>query len=79
MSVKMFVICLVIHSQDTRYYEIFYSHYYTQSLKVCIFQKNNYQITEIEQQILQAINHIEYVAISGIQRFLKKKSKKKSS
>ena len=39
----------------------------------------NYQFTEIEQQILKAINHIKYVSkkgvtISGIQRFLKKKS-----
>ena len=44
-----------------------------------IFRKSNYQFTEMEQQILKAINHIKYVSkkgvtISGIQRFLKKKS-----
>ena len=43
------------------------------------FSKNNYQTTEMEQQILKVINHIKYVSkkgvtISGIQRFLKKKS-----
>ena len=48
-------------------------------MKLPIFQKSNYQITEMEQQILKAINHIKYVSkkgvtISGIQRFLKKKS-----
>ena len=70
----------MIQSQDTRSYEILYSYYYTQSsLKLRIFQKSNYQITEMEQQILKAINHIRYVSrkgvtISGIQRFLKKKS-----
>ena len=42
-----------------------------------IFRKSNYQITEMEQQILKAMNHIKYaskkgVTISGIQRFLKK-------
>ena len=55
--------------------EIFYSYYYTQSsliLNVC--QKSHYQITEMEQQILKAINHIKYVSkkgatISGIQKF----------
>ena len=68
----------MIQSQDTRSYEILYSYYYTQSsLKLRIFQKSNYQITEMEQQILKAINHIKYVSkkgvtISGIQRFLKK-------
>ena len=46
-------------------------------LKLCIFQKSNSQITEMEQQILRAINHIKYVGkkgatISSIQRFLKK-------
>ena len=70
----------MIQSQDTRYYEILYSYYYTQpSLKLRIFQKNNCQITEMEQQILKAINHTKYVSkkgvtISGIQRLLKKKS-----
>ena len=44
-----------------------------------IFRKSNYEFTEMEQQILKAINHIKYVSkkgvtISGIQRFLKKKS-----
>ena len=69
----------MIQSQDTRSYEILYSYYYTQSsLKLRIFQKSNYQITEMEQQILKAINHIKYVSkkgvtISGIQRFSKKK------
>ena len=65
--------CTVIKSQDTRYFEIFYSYYYTQSsLILNIFQKSHYQITEMEQQILKAINHIKYVSkkgatISGIQ------------
>ena len=51
---------------------------YTQSSLISrIFRKSNYQITEMEQQILKAINHIKYVSkkgvtISGIQRFLKK-------
>ena len=44
-----------------------------------IFRKSNYQTTEMEKQILKAISHIKYVSkkdvtISGIQRFLKKKS-----
>ena len=70
--------CTVTQSQDTRYFEIFYSYYYTQSSLISrIFRKSNYQITEMEQQILKAINHIKYVSkkgvtISGIQRFLKK-------
>ena len=43
-----------------------------------IFRKSNYQFSEMEQQILKAINHIKYVnkkgvTISGMQRFLKKK------
>ena len=47
-------------------------------MKLRIFQKNNYQITEVKQQILKAIIHIKYVSkkgvtISGIQKFLKKK------
>ena len=72
--------CTVIQSQDTRYFEIFYSYSHTQSpLTLNIFQKSHYQITEMEQQILKAINHIKYVSkkgatISGIQKFLKKKS-----
>ena len=71
--------CTVIQSQDTRYFEIFYSYYYTQSSLISrIFRKSNYQITEMEKQILKAISHIKYVSkkdvtISGIQRFLKKK------
>ena len=70
--------CTVIESQDTRYLEIFDLYYYTQSSLISrIFRKCNYQITEMEQQILKAINHIKYVSkkgvtISGIQRFLKK-------
>ena len=77
-NVYIYEPCTVIQSQDTRYFEIFYSYYYTQSsLKSRIFRKSNYQITEMEQQILKAINHIKYVSkkgvtISGIQRFLKK-------
>ena len=69
----------MIQSQDTRYFEIFYSYYYAQSSLIsCIFRKGNYQTTEMEQQILKAINHIKYVSkkgvtISDIQRFLKKK------
>ena len=44
-----------------------------------IFRKINYQITEMEQQILKTINHVKYVSkkgvtISAIQRFLEKKS-----
>ena len=74
ISVKtFFYLCNLYVDTVTRYY-------YTQSsLKLCTFQKNNYQTTEMEQQILKAINHIKYVSkkgvtISGIQRFLKKKS-----
>ena len=42
-----------------------------------IFRKSSYQISEMEQQILKATNHIKYVrkkgvTITGIQRFLKK-------
>ena len=68
----------MIQSQDTRSYEILYSYYYTQSsLKLRIFQKSNYQITEMEQQILKVINHVKCVSkkvvtITGIQRFSKK-------
>ena len=52
-----------MQSQDARYYEIFYSFYYTQSsLKLRIFQKNNDQITKMEQHILKTINHIKYVS-----------------
>ena len=53
-------------------------YYYTQSsFKLRTFQKNNYQTTEMEQQMLRAVNHIKYVSkkgvtISSIQRFLKK-------
>ena len=67
--------CTVMQSQDTRYFEIFCSYYYAQSsLILHIFRKNNYQMTEIEQQILKAISYIKYVSkkgmtISGIQRF----------
>ena len=77
-NVYIYEPCTVIQSQDTRYFEIFYSYYYTQSSLISrIFRKNNYQITEMEQQILKAINHIKYVSkkgvtISGIQRFVKK-------
>ena len=77
-NVYIYEPCTVIQSQDTRYFEIFYSYYYTQSSLISrIFRKSNYQITEMEQQILKAINHIKYVSkkgvtISGIQRFLKK-------
>ena len=44
-----------------------------------IFRKINFRFTDMEQQISKAINHIKYVSkkgvtISGIQRFLKKKS-----
>ena len=44
-----------------------------------IFRKINYQITEMEQQILKTINHVKYVSkkgvtISAIRRFLEKKS-----
>ena len=47
-------------------------------MKSRIFQ-NNYQITEMEQKILKAINHIPYaskkgVTKSGIHRILQKKS-----
>ena len=79
-NVYIYEPCTVIQSQHTRYFEIFYSYYYTQSSLISrIFRKSNYQITEMEQQILKAINHIKYVSkkgvtISGIQRFLKKKS-----
>ena len=68
----------MIQSQDTRHFEIFYSYYYAQSSLISrIFRKTNYQITEMEQQILKAISHIKYVSkkgvtISDIQRFLKK-------
>ena len=77
-NVYIYEPCTVIQSQDTRYFEIFYSYYYTQSSLISrIFRKSNYQFTEMEQQILKAINHIKYVSkkgvtISGIQRFLKK-------
>ena len=41
--------------------------YYAQSsLKLRIFQKSNYQITEMEQQILKTINHIKYVSEKGV-------------
>ena len=78
-NVYIYESCTVMQSQDTRYFEIFYSYYYTQSSLISrIFRKSNYQITEMEQQILKAINHIKYVSkkgviMSGIQRFLKKK------
>ena len=47
-------------------------------MKARIYQ-NNYQITEMEQKILKAINHITYaskkgVTTSGIHRILQKKS-----
>ena len=71
--------CAVIQSQDTKYFEIFYFYYYTLSFLILrIFRKSNYHITEMEQQILKAINDIKYVSkpvtITSIQRFLKKKS-----
>ena len=74
-NVCIYETCTVIQSQDTRYFEIFYSYYYTQSSLILILcQKSHYQITEMEQQILKAINHIKYVSkkgatISGIQKF----------
>ena len=77
-NVYIYEPCTVIQSQDTRYFEIFYSYYYTQSSLISrIFRKSNYQITEMEQQVLKAIDHIKYVSkkgvtMSGIQRFLKK-------
>ena len=53
---------MVIQSQDTRYNEIYYSYYYTQSsLKTSIFLKKIiHPIFEMEQQILKATNHIKY-------------------
>ena len=52
---------------------------YTVIIEISHFLKSNYQITEMEQQILKAINHIKYVSkkgvtIAGIQRFSKKKN-----
>ena len=72
--------CAVIQSQDTKYFEIFYFCYCTLSFLILrIFRKSNSHITEMEQQILKAINDIKYVSKTGvtrtsIQRFLKKKS-----
>ena len=37
--------------------------------------KHNYQITEIEQQILKTINHIKYVYKEGVNRKIMKKKK----
>ena len=79
-SLYIYEPCTVIQSQDARYFEIFYSYYYTQSSLISrIFRKSNYQITEMEQQILKAVNQIKYVSkkgvtVSGIQIFLKKTS-----
>ena len=77
-NVCIYELCTVIHSQDTRYFELIYSYFHTQSsLILRIFRKGNYQITETEQQILRAISHIKYASekgmtISGIKRLLKK-------
>ena len=48
--------CTVIQSQDTRYIEVFYSFYFTVIIDITHFSKSIYQITEMEQQILKAIN-----------------------
>ena len=66
-NICIYELCTVIQSQDTRYFELLYSYYYTQpSLILRIFRKGNYQITEIEQQILRAISHIKYVSEKGM-------------
>ena len=65
----IYLFCTVIGSQDIT----IHSHHWNYAL----FKKNNDQTTEMEQQILKAINHIKYVSkkgvtVSGIKRFLKK-------
>ena len=50
----------MILSQDGRYYEIFYSYYYTRSsLKLRIFQKINHQINVSKKKN----DHIQYTKI----------------
>ena len=46
------------------YFVRWYSHkilLYTVIIEITHFSKNNYQTTEMEQQILKVINHIKYV------------------